>query len=243
MKAMAEANPGLVRLLELRRKSLDGRTIYGIEVAENVRAKDGRPTFLLMGLHHAREWPSGEHAMEFAVDMLEGYKTGDPRRKALLRQGRLVVVPVVNVDGFQLSYEDGQKVDLREHDDGDTVTILGTPGNAYKRKNCRVVDGEDPLDGTCAVFSATSPGGFGIGVNLNRNYGGLWGGPGASKNLADPTYRGATPFSEPETQNVRDLIASRSGHDGDLEPHVLQPGAAPYRCGPREHRSRRQEGR
>src|SRR5687768_14102863 len=143
MKAMAQAHPGLVGLFELPRKSLDGRTIYGIELAENVAVKDGRPTFLLMGLHHAREWPSGEHAMEFAIDMLEGYQAGDPRQKALLQHGRLVVVPVVNVDGFHLSYEDGQKVDLREVDGGGTVAILGTPGNAYKRKNCRVLDGQD----------------------------------------------------------------------------------------------------
>lgn len=209
MAALADANPGLVRRFELPRKSLDGRTIYGIEVAEDVAARDGRPTFLLMGLHHAREWPSGEHAMEFAIDMVEGYQAGDPQRTSLLQEGRLVVVPVVNVDGFHLSYEDGQKVDLRAVDGGGTASLLGTPGNAYKRKNCRVVDGQDTPDDTCAAFSATSPGGYGIGIDLNRNYGGLWGGPGASTNFADPTYRGAGPFSEPETQNIRDLVASR----------------------------------
>ena len=237
MRALAQDNPGLVKLFELPRKSLDGRTIYGIEVAENVSARDGRPTFVLLGLHHAREWPSGEHAMEFAIDMVNGYQSGDPRRTSLLQRGRLVVVPVVNVDGFQLSYEDGQKVDLRESDGGGTVTILGTPGNAYKRKNCRVVDGQDTVDGTCAAFSATSPGGYGVGVDLNRNYGGLWGGPGAADVFADPTYRGAGPFSEPETQNIRDLIAGRqvtmviSNHT--FSNLVLRPnGVDPSNIGP-----------
>jgi hypothetical protein len=237
MKAMADSNPGLVRRFELPHKSLDGRSIYGIEIAENVSAQDGRPTFALLGLHHAREWPSGENAMEFAVDMVDGYRSGDPRQTALLQRGRLVVVPVVNVDGFHLSYEDGQKVDLRETDDGGTVTILGTPGNAYKRKNCRVVDGQDPVDGTCAAFSATSPGGYGVGVDLNRNYGGLWGGPGAATEFVDPTYRGAGPFSEPETQNVRTLIAGRqvtmmiSNHT--FSNLVLRPnGVDPANTGP-----------
>jgi hypothetical protein len=59
------------------------------------------------------------------------------------------------------------------------------------------------------VFSANSPGGFGLGIDLNRNYGGLWGGPGASDQFADPTYRGAGPFSEPETRNIQQLISSR----------------------------------
>jgi len=209
MRALADANPGLVRLLTLPERTLDGRTVLGVEIAKNVAARDGRPTFAMFGLHHAREWPSGEHAMEFAIDLVAGARAGDPRISGLLERGRMVVVPVVNADGFHLCFTDGQLIDLREVDDGGTVSILGTPGNAYKRKNCRVVDGQDTPDGTCAAFSATSPGGFLVGVDLNRNYGGLWGGPGASDLLADPTYRGAAPFSEPETRNVRDLISSR----------------------------------
>lgn len=209
MKAMAEANPGLVTLLTLPEKTLDGRTVHGVEIARNVEARDGRPTFAMFGVHHAREWPSGEHAMEFAVDLVKGARAGDPRITGLLERGRMVVVPVVNPDGFHLSFTDGQLVDLREVDGGGTASILGTPGNAYKRKNCRVVDGQDTPDGTCAAFSATSNGGFLVGTDLNRNYGGLWGGPGASDLFADPTYRGAAPFSEPETRNVRALISSR----------------------------------
>ena len=209
MRGLAEANPGLVRLLTLPEKTLDGRTVHGVEIAKDVTARDGRPTFAMFGVHHAREWPSGEHAMEFAVDLVKGARSGDPRISGLLERGRMVVVPVVNPDGFHLSFTDGQLIDLREVDGGGTATILGTPGNAYKRKNCRVVDGQDTPDGTCAVLSATSPGGYLVGTDLNRNYGGLWGGPGASDLFADPTYRGAQPFSEPETRNVRELISSR----------------------------------
>jgi murein tripeptide amidase MpaA len=209
LQQLADQNPGLVELIELPEKTLDGRTTYGVEIASDVAARDGRPTFAMFGLHHAREWPSGEHAMEFAIDLVNGWNSGDERIRDLLTRGRMVVVPVSNPDGFHLSYTDGQNVDLREVDGGGTVAILGTPGNAYKRKNCRVVDGEDTPDGSCAGFSATSPGGYGVGVDLNRNYGGLWGGPGASDQFADPTYRGAGPFSEPETRNVQDLISNR----------------------------------
>ena len=51
-----------------------------------------------------------------------------------------------------------------------------TPGQTYKRKNCRVVDGQDTPDGSCRA-TAASPGGFALGVDLNRNYGGLLGRP------------------------------------------------------------------
>ncbi len=76
------------------------------------------------------------------------------------------------------------------------------------RKNCRVVDGEDTPDGSCAR-GARGPGGYGVGTDLNRNYGGFWGGPGASDLNPDPTYRGASAFSEPETKNIQDLVTSR----------------------------------
>ena len=46
-------------------------------------------------------------------------------------------------------------------------------------------------------------------MDLNRNYGDLWGGPGASSNPAVETYRGTAPFSEPESQNIRELISGR----------------------------------
>ncbi|CCG04509.1 M14 family zinc carboxypeptidase [Blastococcus saxobsidens] len=209
MAALERDHPDLVELITLPHRSLDGREIHGVEIGADVRGPDrGLPTFVMLGVHHAREWPSGEHAMEFAVDLVENYGN-DPRITDLVNRSRVVVVPVVNVDGFELSRTDGGLVDLREVDQGGTGTILGTPGNAYKRKNCRLVDGQDTPDGTCRAGSLTSPGGYGTGVDLNRNYGGYWGGPGASDLFADPTYRGAAAFSEPETQNIRELVSGR----------------------------------
>jgi len=45
-----------------------------------------------------------------------------------------------------------------------------------------------------------------FGVDLNRNYSYQWGGPGSSGDTFSDTYRGAAPFSEPETQAVRDFL-------------------------------------
>ncbi len=44
------------------------------------------------------------------------------------------------------------------------------------------------------------------GVDLNRNYGYEWGGPGASARPCDDTFRGASAFSEPESAAFRDFI-------------------------------------
>jgi hypothetical protein len=44
----------------------------------------------------------------------------------------------------------------------------------------------------------------GYGVDLNRNWAQGWGGEGSSGNTNNETYRGAGPFSEPETSAIRD---------------------------------------
>jgi hypothetical protein len=51
-----------------------------------------------------------------------------------------------------------------------------------------------------------------FGVDLNRNYGYMWGydNSGSSPNGYDDTYRGPSPFSEPETQMVRDFGVAHS---------------------------------
>ena len=48
-----------------------------------------------------------------------------------------------------------------------------------------------------------------IGTDLNRNYGYRWGGSGSSASPGSSKYRGAAPFSAPETRAVRDFVRSR----------------------------------
>ena len=48
-----------------------------------------------------------------------------------------------------------------------------------------------------------------MGVDLNRNYSFGWGTGGSSTDGSSDVYMGAAPFSEPETQNVRDFVNSQ----------------------------------
>ena len=133
-----------------------------------------------MGVHHAREWPSGELAMEFAVDLAKSYGS-NARITGLLKKARVIVVPVVNADGFELSRTDGEYSDLRDLNGSDplegSTSVLATPGQTYKRKNCRVVDGQDTPDGSCRATLA-SPGGFGVGRGPQPQLRRLLGRPG-----------------------------------------------------------------
>ena len=75
LKALAASHPGLVKLITLPHRSLLGREILGVEIARDVNVDNGQPVFLQLGTHHAREWPSAEHAIEWAYDLVNAYGT------------------------------------------------------------------------------------------------------------------------------------------------------------------------
>ena len=208
MKALVAAAPDLVKPITLPHPTLEGRQVHGIEITRDVGAADGKPVFLQLGAHHAREWPSGEHAMEWAFELVRGYGR-DERVTRPVDSVRTIVVPVQNPDGFNLTRE--APVDVVEDPEyqslppaAQTGTYLVDPAFAYKRRNCRIVPGQDAPGGICALPTSRT-----LGVDTNRNYGALWGGPGASALPVYDTYRGAGPFSEPESQNIRELVSSR----------------------------------
>lgn len=59
--------------------------------------------------------------------------------------------------------------------------------------------------------------GASFGVDLNRNWGYEWGGDGASTDSDSDTFRGASAFSEPETQTMQSLAL---GFGTDLVAHI-----------------------
>lgn len=127
LDGLAAAHPGLVRRVSLPKTSVEGRELAGVEIASNVnKTDDGRPVYVVMGAHHAREWPSAEVNMEFALDLAGKYGT-DPRITKLLDSVRVYVFPVINPDGF---------VDSRGE-----VPLSPLPGtDPLQRKNANEVD-------------------------------------------------------------------------------------------------------
>jgi hypothetical protein len=195
MRGLARRHPHTVRFFRLKHRSVEGRAVYGIEVTRRVMNRnDGKPVFLMLGAHHAREWPSSEHTLEFAYDLLKNYGR-QSRARRIVNGERTIFVPVVNVDGFDISRSAPPLGDFSLFD------------YEMKRKNCRVsiYTPAEYRGGTCA----DNPAGAYRGTDLNRNYPGFWGGPGASAEWSDETYRGDEPGAEPEVDNIRSLISSR----------------------------------
>ena len=184
LKRLAEQNPAFVRPVTLAAPTFQGRPVEGVVVGSG-NVDDGRPTFLLVGVHHAREWPAGEMVTEWLIDVLARQR--ERRVRNLLRKLRIVAVPIQNPDGFVTTRTQAQPAGL-----------LLTAQSATARLNYH--------RGTCSgPLPAAAPCDLNPGADPNRNYGAHWGSIGSSAipYLAD--YRGAAPWSESETENVHRL--------------------------------------
>ncbi len=144
IKAVQAAHPDIVRVFSIGR-SYQGRTIWAVEVSDNVGRDEGEPEVLLDALHHSREHLTPEMAL-YALDLLAGhYGLGTPlgqRITQLVDSRRIWIIPMVNPDGLQYDLGGGPFRD-----------------GAYRgwRKNRQ-----------------PNPGSGATGTDLNRNYGYGW---------------------------------------------------------------------
>ena len=206
LRALATAHPDRARLFELPFTTFEGRRVLGLEIARDVHAVDGRPTFHVDGVHHAREWPAVEMSIMWAYDLL---LSAEPAIAAILDNVRTTVVPVVNPDGFNHSRETaaGQ---------GQEGIVLGGRGQ-YWRKNRRSLTDEFAGDGLGVAegpmgneYPEQVRGSDAYGVDPNRNYAYTWGRPGSSSSdIHSQSHRGDAPFSEPESRNIAWLMTTR----------------------------------
>ena len=209
MDRLVTLAPALVKPFELVTPTHQGRRIRGIEIAADVEraATDGRATAFMCGLHHAREWPSGELTIMFAEDLVDRYLAGDAEIVALLGRLRLIVIPVANPDGFVRSRE------TVPYDATVDLAFTYAQEGPYQRKNLRS-DTDLPAEPQ-------------QGVDTNRNYPYAWGGVGASASATSQTFHGPAPGSEPEVVALmgvfrsNQILAGISNHtSGNL---VLRP--------------------
>ncbi len=200
MRALVTRFPTQARLLALPNKTLVGRTVYGIEICDDVTREDGRPVFYNDGCHHAREWPAAEVPMMWAYDLLEAT---DARMLAIRANVRNIIVPVVNVDGFEYSRA---SPDSTQEDVAEETGLLGVGnGNAgYWRKNLRSFNSDSTGSSLTRDPSA-------YGVDNNRNYSFSWGDDqgGSSGSMTSQTYRGPAPLTEAENLNTTAIHKGR----------------------------------
>lgn len=164
--------------------SIEGRAIYVLRLKAGPDPISGaRPIILLNSVQHAREWITVMATMYIADQLAGGYGT-EPRATSVLDRYEIVIVPVVNADGYEYTWTT----------------------NRFWRKNRR-----NNGNGT-------------FGVDTNRNWAFAWGSNnGSSGDGNSETYRGAAPFSEPETAAMRDFTLANPGVVMHLDVHSYGP--------------------
>jgi MYXO-CTERM domain-containing protein len=99
LDAWAAAAPELATVIDVG-MSIEGRTIRGLRIGTGGGES---PAMLVVGGQHAREWISVTTALWIAARFVED--AADPEIAALLAELDVVVVPVVNPDGYVWSWE------------------------------------------------------------------------------------------------------------------------------------------
>jgi len=213
---LEELYPDIVDVFSIGKSWRDG-DIYCIKLT-NESNTHPKPKVFFVGYHHAREPITAELALYFAVDAVTKFGTNETITH-MLNYSEIYIIPALNVDGFNaVKQNEWQRKNVHPYDeDGDTLLDEDPPDDE---------DGDGYIEdlyfwnGTYYEFirwEGIDDDGDGLlnedwvgGVDLNRNYDYQW---NATCESGSPypwaeDYRGPAPFSEPETQAIRDLALS-----------------------------------
>src|SRR5574341_1110223 len=172
-------HPGLCRKESLGVSTQLGRIMWGFKISDNADADEDEPVVLYDGTHHACEVMGLELNMRLIRELLDEYGI-NPQVTNWVNNTEIWFVPLINVDGHDAVVND--------------ISL-------FWRKNARDLDSDGNLyEFLCNDWWTCST----EGIDLNRNYDWYWN-QGGSPVPWNYYYRGATPFSEGETQANRNL--------------------------------------
>ena len=117
---IAAARPDIASLADVG-DSLQGNDVYALTLTGPDmpgNARDDRPVVLWNGAQHAREWVSPMTVSYIASKLAEDYGS-DPRVTDLINNTRLVIVPVMNPDGYLYTWSDARFWRKNRRNNGD----------------------------------------------------------------------------------------------------------------------------
>jgi carboxypeptidase T len=118
LRAIAQEYSSIASLHDLG-KTLEGRTIWGLKISDNVELEENEVKVLFIGCHHAREWISVEVPYMLAERLLRDYRDNS-RIRSLVDQSEIWIIPMLNPDGLEYSIHTFRwwRKNRRDNDDG-----------------------------------------------------------------------------------------------------------------------------
>lgn len=113
-----EAHPEICAI-EVIGKSHENRDIFALRITRDPLQTNDRPSILIMGVHHSREWIACEVPISIMQRLVDGYYTDD-HIKYLVDNREIWVVPIVNPDGYEYSRNNSKywRKNRRKNDNG-----------------------------------------------------------------------------------------------------------------------------
>jgi len=116
----ARENRRITKLVTIGR-TVNDQEIVALKISRDARKmRDGRkPSVLYLGAQHAREWITPEMIRRLKDEILSRYEQGNPRVRRLVNRNELWFVPVANPDGYDFTFEEGQRLWRKNLSDND----------------------------------------------------------------------------------------------------------------------------
>ena len=209
--ALNETYPDVIDVFSIG-KSWRSRDIYCVRLTNESDEKP-KPEVFFVGYHHAREPITSELPLYFVVDAATNFGLNETVTE-LINKSEIYVVVALNVDGFDLfEANDWQRKNACPTDEDDDHLIDEDPPEDEDQDGFieQLIDYTDPQHPSFIRWEGTDNDSDGQcaedwigGVDLNRNYDYGW--EGGVTSPRSEIYGGPAPFSEPETQAIRDFV-------------------------------------
>jgi hypothetical protein len=207
--------------VEVIGESYEGRNITCLRITNELNSVQKAKT-LIVAHHHGREQITVELALRFILWLLNGYGI-DAALTEYIDAQEIYIIPTLNPDALEIVVNDGNhwlRKNLRPYDndgdglfgedDAEDVDGDGFISEFYVYLKSSPSDMPNINDFDYTYYEGIDNDGDGlinedeVGlVDLNRNYPIFW--SLGDTDVTTQEYRGAAPFSEPETQAFRDF--------------------------------------
>ncbi|KAI9025455.1 carboxypeptidase [Hyaloraphidium curvatum] len=103
---LQDTYPHLIKLVPSVGKTFEGRDLFAVHITSSTNGSDAssKKRIWFQSNIHAREWISGAVTQYVVRQLVDGFEKGDEFVKDLLTDVEIVLIPIVNPDGYEYTW-------------------------------------------------------------------------------------------------------------------------------------------